>query len=79
MTTERRENNEKIMFFMGQVTQYMKNDEEWKKEQKKQQAKTNTASRLNTIETQQKWIIRIGGFVVTSTIAFFTRGYWMKH
>ena len=35
--------------------------------------------RQTKVETNQKWITRIGSIEIGTLIAFFTRGYWMKH
>lgn len=74
MTDERRENNEKIIFFMGEVTQHMKNDKTWKEDFKK----SNTGNRLTKVETNQKWILRIGSVFTVAGLSVIGRGIY-KH
>lgn len=57
MTGEHKErkNDEKIIFFMGKVTQYMENDKLWKENDRK----ANTENRLTAVETKQNGMYRV--------------------
>ena len=79
-----RNDDEKILIFMGKVEEQMSRNNEIQKDyvfdRKDIYEKIECLGiRQTKIETKQGFIMKIGGVVIFSIIGFFTRGYWMKH
>ncbi len=74
MADERRANNEKIAGHMGKVEEFMRQDIVWKENF----LKRNINQRLTTVETQQKWVVKLIGIVFISSTAFFTKNFWLR-
>ena len=76
--------NDEILKFMGKVDQHMNYSNEIQRDyiidRKDLYEKVGKLDvRLAKTETRQGIIMKTGTVVIAATIAFFTRGYWMKH
>lgn len=80
MADDRRENNAQILLHMGRVEKHMEDDAVFKQNYLKVETRVGKAeNRLTKVETKQGFILKGGYVAVASVIAFFTKGYWMKH